>query len=60
MVTPEAYPKIEVAALRDIPVSITYLHSPPNSPAFALATSKTLDSRGHVLIGVKALWPPAI
>jgi len=29
MVTPEGYPKIEVAALKDIPVSITYLHSPP-------------------------------
>jgi hypothetical protein len=62
MVTPEAYPKIEVAALQDIPVSITitYLHGPPSLLPFAFATSKTLDSRGQVLLGVKALWPPAI
>jgi hypothetical protein len=60
MVTPEARPKIEVAALKDIPASITYLHSPLISPAFAFPTSKRSTQEAAFYSVLKLFWPPAI
>jgi hypothetical protein len=58
MVTLEAYPKIEVAALKDIPVPINISTQPHLSPTFAFATSKRSTQEVTLYSVLKLFGPP--